>query len=293
MWLNYFETDAIWTAFQGFFEVTYSHFSILGFLMNFRDFWVFIFGYRAQNENPEITENLYFLVYNTPMHVDLYFDHYFNCLSVKTDIRKNGFNLYSERLKAFKTQIAAAWFAMWLNRFEIDVVWTALQLFLELHAHISVLWRFCRISVISDGKSLFLGYKAEMHVDLFYDHYFKFLRVKYDISKNELNLINLERSEALKRQIAATWSAMRLNHFEFDITWTVIQVFWSYILILQYYYVVFVEFSWLLSFRFWVYRAQNENLEITENLYFWSYKAQMNVGLFVITILNFWVLKLT
>ena len=43
-----------------------------------------------------------------------------------------------------------------------------------------------------------------MHVDMFYDHYLKFLRVKYDISKNEFNLINLEGSEALKRQIPAT-----------------------------------------------------------------------------------------
>ena len=31
--------------------------------MNFRNFGVFIFGYRAQNENPEITENLYFTVF--------------------------------------------------------------------------------------------------------------------------------------------------------------------------------------------------------------------------------------
>ena len=31
--------------------------------MTFRDFRVFVFGYRAQNENSEVTENLYFLVY--------------------------------------------------------------------------------------------------------------------------------------------------------------------------------------------------------------------------------------
>ena len=73
--------------------------------MNFRDFQVFVFGYRAQNENSDITKNFYFLSYNTPMHVDLCFDHYFNCLTVKTDINKNGLDLiYS---KAFKTQIAA------------------------------------------------------------------------------------------------------------------------------------------------------------------------------------------
>ena len=31
--------------------------------MNFRDFRVFVFGYRAQNGNSEITENLYFKVF--------------------------------------------------------------------------------------------------------------------------------------------------------------------------------------------------------------------------------------
>ena len=44
------------------------------------------------------------------------------------------------------------------------------------------------------GKSLFLGYKAEMHVDLFYNHYFNFLSVKNDISKNELNKFREVRS---------------------------------------------------------------------------------------------------
>ena len=46
------------------FEVTYSYFSISGFLMGFRDFRVFIFGYRAQNKNPKTTENHYLWVIN-------------------------------------------------------------------------------------------------------------------------------------------------------------------------------------------------------------------------------------
>ena len=70
--------------------------------MGFRDLRVFVFGYRARKENSEITENLYLLDYNTPIHVDLSFDHYFNCLSVKTDINKNRLNLmYSEGSIAF------------------------------------------------------------------------------------------------------------------------------------------------------------------------------------------------
>ena len=43
-----------------------------------------------------------------------------------------------------------------------------------------------------------------MHVHLFFDHYFNFLSVKTDINKIRLNLINLEKSEALKRHIPAT-----------------------------------------------------------------------------------------
>ena len=42
-----------------------------------------------------------------------------------------------------------------------------------------------------------------MHVDLFFDLYFNFLSVKTEINKNDnkrLNLINLEVSDALKRQ---------------------------------------------------------------------------------------------
>ena len=42
-----------------------------------------------------------------------------------------------------------------------------------------------------------------MHVDLFFDPHFNFLRVKTEINKKNnkrLNLINLEGSDALKRQ---------------------------------------------------------------------------------------------
>ena len=52
--------------------------------MKFRDFRLFVFGYRAQNEKPEITENLYLWVSKVQIHVDLFFDHYFNFLRAKT-----------------------------------------------------------------------------------------------------------------------------------------------------------------------------------------------------------------
>ena len=124
------------------FEATLSYFSIMAFLQNFRDFRVFVFRYRAQNENPEITDNLYFWVYKVQMNVDLFFDHYFNFLSTKTKIYKNKFNLINlDRLEALKRQAPCTWLGIWLNHIDIYVIWRISQLFLKLHFHISVLWR--------------------------------------------------------------------------------------------------------------------------------------------------------
>ena len=61
--------------------------------MNFGDFRVFIFGYRPQNRNPEIKENLCFWVYKVQMHMDLFFNHYLNILGAKTEINKSELNL--------------------------------------------------------------------------------------------------------------------------------------------------------------------------------------------------------
>ena len=52
-----------------------------------------------------------------------------------------------------------------------------------------------------------------------------FLRVKTDKTKNRLNSINLQGSEALKRQIYSAWLAMWLNHFVSDVIWTAFQLF--------------------------------------------------------------------
>ena len=73
-------------------EITFLYFSILQLLMNFRDFQVFVFRYRSPNENPEITENFYFWFYKAQINVDLFYDHYFNFLSVQTDITKRASN---------------------------------------------------------------------------------------------------------------------------------------------------------------------------------------------------------
>ena len=70
------------------FKVIFSYFSILGFLMNFRDFRVFVFRYRPQKRNSEIKKNVYFWFYKGQMDMNLFFDHYFNFLSAKTQINK-------------------------------------------------------------------------------------------------------------------------------------------------------------------------------------------------------------
>ena len=41
-------------------------------------------------------------------------------------------------------------------------------------------------------------YIVQMDLDLFFDHYFKFLSAKTEINKNELNLVNLGGLETLK-----------------------------------------------------------------------------------------------
>ena len=77
--------------------------------MNFHDFQVFVFGYRPPNENLEITENLYFWVHKVQMHMELFCDHYFNFLGVKTKINKNMLNLINlDGLEAFKRQTPGA-----------------------------------------------------------------------------------------------------------------------------------------------------------------------------------------
>ena len=41
-------------------------------------------------------------------------------------------------------------------------------------------------------------YIVRMDLDLFFDHYFKFLSAKTEVNKNELNLVNLGGLETLK-----------------------------------------------------------------------------------------------
>ena len=43
-------------------------------------------------------------------------------------------------------------------------------------------------------------YKVQIHINLFFDHYFNFLSAETKINKKVLNQINLDRLEDFKRQ---------------------------------------------------------------------------------------------
>ena len=174
-----------------------------------------------------------------------------------------------------------------------------MSLFLKLYSHTSVLWRSCRISMIS--KFSFLGVRLKtkswksriififklitlkcMRV-LFFDHCFDFLRVETGINKSGLNLINLEQSEAIKRHLPATWLTMP------ESCWL-----WCHMKSISTPYEakfsVFVEFS---EFSPLGIGFKTKNRKSHKIFIFWIYKGQLNEDLFLINILTFWVLKLT
>ena len=78
----------------------------MAFLQNFSDLQDFVFWYWAQNKKPETTENLYFWIYKVQMHVDLFFNHYFDILSVKTEINNDNNNIKRKANKKRQTQFS-------------------------------------------------------------------------------------------------------------------------------------------------------------------------------------------
>ena len=78
----------------------------MAFLQNFSDLQDFVFWYWAQNEKPETTENLYFWIYKVQMHVDLFFNHYFDILSVKTEINNDNNSIKRKANKKRQTQFS-------------------------------------------------------------------------------------------------------------------------------------------------------------------------------------------
>ena len=160
--------------------------SLISFEQHFNCFWIYILilQYRPQNENPKITENLYLWVYKVQMHMNLFFDHFFNFLSAKTKINKNVVNLINlDGLEAVKRQKYDTGIAMWLNHFENHVIWATFQLFLKLHFHITVLWRFCRISEFSFlGIGLKMKTRESRKISIFGSAKFKCTWIYFSIS---------------------------------------------------------------------------------------------------------------
>ena len=96
------------------------------------------------------------------MNMDLFFDHYFKFLRTKTEIYKSDFNLINlDGLEALKRQIPGILLGIWLNHIEIYAIWRTFKLLLKLHYHVSVLWRFCKISVISEFSFLSIVLKTK------------------------------------------------------------------------------------------------------------------------------------
>ena len=131
-------------------------------------------------------------------------------------------------------------------------------------------------------------------MDVFFDLYFNFLSLKTEINKKNnkrLNLINLEGSDALKKQKYDTWIAMWLNHFENNVIWTVFKA----VLELHSYISVFWGFSWISmisKFSFLGIGLQTKTWKSPKISIFGSTKFKCIWNYFVTTILIFWVLKL-
>ena len=134
------------------------------------------------------------------MDVGLFFNLYFNFLRVKTEINKknnkrlNWINV--EGSDALKRQKYDRWIAMWLNHFEIDVIWTAFKGFLKLHSHISVFWGFSWISVISEFSFLGVELKTKTwksrKIFIFGSAMFKWMWIYFSISISTLWLLKLK-----------------------------------------------------------------------------------------------------
>ena len=142
-------------------------------------------------------ENLYFCVCKVQMHINLFFDHYFNFLIAKTKIKKNELNLINlDGLEALKRQTPSTWLGIWVNYFEVDVIWRVSQLFSKLHVYNSVLWHFCSISVISEfsylGKGLKMKTWKSQKIFIFRSIMFKYMWIYFSISISTLWVLKLK-----------------------------------------------------------------------------------------------------
>ena len=217
------------------------------------------------------------------MNVDLFFDHYFKFLSTKTEIYKSDFNpINLDGLEALKGQIPGTWLEIWLNRIEMYVIWRTSQLLFKLHSHISVLWHFCRISVISEFSFLGIGLKTKTRKSrkkiIFGFIKFKWMWICVSMTISTFWALKLKQTNKKQNQ----FNKSRGVRFSWKTTvWHTIskvaELFWQQCNLNNISRVIEITFSYFnilgfltnfLNFRVIVmgYRAQNENQEIAENL---------------------------
>ena len=116
-----------------------------------------------------------------------------------------------KRLSNPNTYYMAEWFWVWCHLNSISTVFEATFSYYSIMAFLK---NFCGFRVFVFGSQnenpeitenlCFWVYKNQMHMNIFFHHYFNFLSAKTKINKNVLNLINLDGFEAFKRQTPGT-----------------------------------------------------------------------------------------
>ena len=142
-------------------------------------------------------------------------------------------------------------------------------LLLKLHSHISVLWHRIGYKAQNENpkitkKFYFWIFKVQMHVDLFFVHYFNFLSIKIEKKKqthvNKSRVVRISWKTKICHIISKVaelfWEQCHLNNIS-----RILEITFSYFSILGF----LMKFHGFQVFIFW-YWAQNQNPDITENL---------------------------
>ena len=130
-----------------------------------------------------------------------------------------------------------------------------------------------------------------MNMDLFFDHYFKFLRTKTETYKSDFSLINLDALEALKRQIPGILLEIWLNHIEIYVVWRTFELLLkihSHISELEH----FCRISVISELSFLVIGLKTKTWKSQKIFIFGSVKFKCMWICFSITISTFWAWKL-
>ena len=155
------------------FKVTFSYFNIWGFWWIFVISEFFVFEYRSQNENLQITENLVFASTKLKWIWIYFLITFLTFLAAKREINKSKLNLINlDGLEALKE--ISTWY-LTENMAESFWDWYYLKSIStasEATFSYSILWRFCSTSLISEKSEItenlyFWIYSVQLHVNLF------------------------------------------------------------------------------------------------------------------------------